>query len=386
MKKYLFLAGVAAMMLAACAKVVPGTNEAQNEVSFQVANYVETKANVAYDTGNTFGTYAWFNAESGSGGSTNAVFMVNEPITYVDPVWKANRVPFYWPKSGTLEFISYSPFAGTANSAGTVPVVTRTTITYNDATAANVDYMYADKAICTNADHNNQTPNITVDTSDPGFRGVPTLFHHALAKLAFQIKANFLQDDDTNPTTYWAVTVEEFKVSGLYQQGDLALTLDTDGKTWKLPDNKVWSDPASPTAAQELVPTPTAPATGLVLTTDYQDLSALTNTYILPQELKATDDTDPSNPVTYQRLHLKLKIVTTLSNSNTITEYFVKDYDLKELTSLTYLEMNKNIVFKINIKPTAYATSYTTPTDVVIHFDPAVVDWVTEETGVTIEI
>ena len=181
MKKLTILAGIAVMALAACTKVAP-VAENQKEITFQVANYVQTKANVVYDTANEFGTYAWFTAVDND--PTDAVtysdhvaFMVNEKVGFVSSVWRTKVQTFYWPKTGTMDFISYSPFDGTNGTADSNPVVTKSaahayTLDYTASAAASTaiaatDYMYADKVTCTNADQN--TPNdVNIDKEADG--------------------------------------------------------------------------------------------------------------------------------------------------------------------------------------------------------------------------
>ena len=192
MKKYIIIAIAALAASVACSKVQ--TADLQKEISFEVAQGVQTKASGSqYDNG-AFGTYAWYNGNDGS----NTEFMVNETVDKIGGVWKTKYNTFYWPKTGNVEFISYSPFAGLNNVADTIPAITRTTIQYKgistvvDATHPAVDYMYADKAIAT------KNVDSVLDSlgrgagNDSGYSGVPTIFRHALAKVSFKLKANFV--------------------------------------------------------------------------------------------------------------------------------------------------------------------------------------------------
>ena len=212
MKKLFFIA-VAALAIGACSKVQ--TVDIQNEINFKVANYVQTKATGSvYDNG-AFGTYSWFTTT----GYAPTDFMVNEEVAHVGGVWKTKNNTFYWPKTGSLEFISYSPFNGTNATADSNPAITPNTITYTGVNTAavdvsnnplNIDYMYADKAIAS------KNINVVTDGVESGYSGVPTIFHHALAKLSFNIKANFVSwtDSKTNTTTTWDVKVTSAKISG----------------------------------------------------------------------------------------------------------------------------------------------------------------------------
>ena len=374
MKKYILFAAAAVMALAACTKteVAP---ESQREISFQVANRLQTKAaGVLYNNG-AFGTYAWFNAAD--------EFMVNEQVDLSGGVWKTVDHTFYWPKTGSIDFISYSPFAGTSDTPGTVPVVTSTQIKYTGLTAANTDIMYADKvtvACATGADTNDITDD-AAGTTDSGYNGVPTLFRHALAKLSFKIKANFVEwtDATTNTTTKWEVTVNSIKIGGFKTTGDCELNWNAGA--WEKPvttvgstDYNVWTNLSGTSTAQELLP-----SGAIVLTTTAQDLNPASG-YVMPQVLTAAT----------QKLTMDIHIKTTLSNGKTINEDLTKEVDIMDISTLKAWEMNQNIVYTINIKPTAKADGANghddDPEDVIIKFDPAVADWTTVDAAATIQL
>lgn len=374
MKKLLFIA-IAIFSMAACAKVENvGGND--REINFRVANGLQTKATGSVYNNGAFGTYAWYTATSGS---DHAPFMVNETVDMVGGVWKTSLNTFYWPKTGAIDFISYSPFSGTNATADSNPAVTQNTITYSSITAADVDYMYADKVNCSS----NVNEVTDSDTADSGFTGVPTVFRHALAKLSFKIKANFVEytDATTSTTTKWDVTVTSAKIGGFKTTGDCALVLNTDGKSWDKPDTtvnatdyNVWTNLSGATADQELVDATTYP-TGVLLTTTAQDLNPATG-FVMPQILEAG----------VQQLKLTVHIKTTLSNGLVIEEDFTPTIDIKDISSLAAWQMNQNIVYTINIKPVAYVSDYDTPNDVIITFDPAVADWTNVDAAATIQL
>ena len=384
MKKYIIIAVAAVMALAACTKSEFAGND--REINFQVANRLQTKATGAIYNNGAFGAYAWFNG-------TND-FMVNEKVDLISAVWKTADHTFYWPKTGNLEFISYSPFEGTSDTPGTVPAVTANTITYTAYTAAATDIMYADKVKVTCAT-GASTDEIN-DGVDSGYKGVPTIFRHALAKLSFKIKANFVEytDPTTNTTTKWDVTVTSAKISGFKTTGNCALTLNADGKSWDKPltqvanpdydstdptsveyfDYYVWKGLSGSSANQELVDATTYP-TGVLLTTTAKDLAAA-NGFVMPQMLVADS----------QKLELTIHIKTHLSNGKTIDEDFNPTIDIKDISNLKAWQMNQNIVYTINIKPVAYVSDYDTPNDVIITFDPAVADWTDVSASATIQL
>lgn len=386
MKKYIILTLTAMAALAACSKMEVAP-EAQREINFEVANSVRTKATsgAKYENG-AFGTYAWFNAAND--------FMVNEKVDLSGGVWKTVDHTFYWPKSGSITFISYSPFKGTSDTAGTVPAVTQSSITYTGYEAGTEDIMYADKVTCSS--NVNEVADTVGGTADSGYKGVPTVFHHALAKLSFKMKANFVTyvDATTNTRTSWDVTVTSAKISGFKTTGDCALTLNTDGKTWDKPVTKigtdtvyVWTNVSGATPAQELIDPATYPtgakfyydADAGVEHNDALDLSAASG-FVMPQLLTASA----------QKLELTIHIKTHLSNGKTIDEDFTRTVDIKDISSLKAWEMNQNIVYTIKIKPTAKADGTDghddDPNDVIITFDPAVSDWTTVDASASIQL
>ena len=377
MKKYFIIAAAALVAMTGCSKIETAP-EVQREISFQVANNVRTKATGSVYENGAFGTYAWFN--------NTDVFMVNEQVDKSGGVWRTVDNTYYWPKTGSISFISYSPFTGASNTENSVPVITKNSITYTDVTVGTTDLMYADRATCSS----NVNEVTDSDTADSGFTGVPTVFNHALAKLSFKIKANFIEytDPTTNTTTTWEVTVKSAKIGGFKTKGSLALTLNDDGKTWNKPvtnigtdtdpvNVNIWTNASGATDAQELVDATTYPD-GVRLTTTVQDLAAASG-FVLPQQLTA--DT--------QKITLDIHIKTNLPNGHSIEEDFKPTIDIKDISSLQAWQMNQNIVYTINIKPTAKADVNghdNDPDDVIITFDPAVADWVTVSTDATIQL
>lgn len=367
MKKYIIIAASALVALAACSKVE--TADLQKEINFEVANSIKTKAftGSVYNNG-AFGTYAWFN--------NTDEFMVNEQVDNNGSAWTTKDHTFYWPKTGSVSFISYSPFEGTSNTAGTTPVVEKDKITYSGVTAGTTDLMYADKATCSN----------NVDEVEDGansFTGVPTVFRHALAKLSFKVMANFVEWEDplSGEKTKWEITLNSFKIGGFNNKGDLELNLNADGKSWDKPvttvggtDYNVWTNTSGATSDQELVASP------IVLTKTAQDLASATG-YVLPQILAAG----------VQSVDINAHIKTTLANGKVINEDFVKTINISEISTLKAWQINENIVYTIKFKPTASALNPgdahdDDPEDVIIKFDPAVADWTNVDASATIQL
>jgi hypothetical protein len=200
MKKYMILAAVALVASAACTKV-ENTVEAPNQaIAFQVANYVpQTKTGeVKFDEANTFTTYAWFHPTSGAA----QVFMSGETIKWQETTkqWAADRT-YYWPKTGDVSFYSYAGTpAPTTVSDGSAVYTEKTIAITDDAVLASAARHYG----ASDANLNSYS-GILYGTSNTDVTGVPTLFHHILAKVSFVIK--FSAEGITDTKNKWDLVV-----------------------------------------------------------------------------------------------------------------------------------------------------------------------------------
>ena len=345
MKKYFIISLAALVALCACTKneVAEG---AKKEVTFSVATFSgQTKADPADYAEEyadiPFGTYAWFYGEEENASAQD--FMVDETVSYTGSEWKPS-LTYYWPKSGSIDFISYSPKA-----ISEFVTVTEDSINIGEegeeyvvAHETDIDVMYADKAIA-------QTKNIETYY----YSGVPTLFRHALAKINVNVKTSY---DEQTPgekdKTSWAITVTDLAIENYYNKGTVELNLDTDN-AWELPEGAVWTPAGDLVETQSftLPDDPTISETAKPFVEDY---------FVLPQTLDQK-----------QTIVVTVDIVTTLPNGLTITETGVKLEALMSTDDLTAWQMNKQISYDLTIIP-AYG-----PEDepVAILFDPAVVDW-----------
>ena len=380
MKKYIVLASAALLALAACTKVQEAA--LQQEISFQVANYVQTKADAQASpvkfSNADFGTYAWHHA-----GETTTAFMVNEKVGLKGTEWTTLDRSYFWPKTGSINFVSYSPYVEKGG-----PAVTEKSIAYSAYTVSDEDLMYANRA-------QEQSLNTTPGTYNAvsGANGVPTLFHHALAKLSFKVKVNFTEQTDTveNPEatagnanntaeskTTWEVTLYNVTLKGHYETGDLTLDLERDGTSW---GTSGWQ-PNTQKVAKDVVLYDNKE--GVVLTTTPMDLFDGKSFFVLPQALVANA----------QQLSVKIHIKTTQPNKdeqgNNIVqnEDLVKEVNLSEFSSLKSWGMNQNIIYTIGIKPTATVdpNNPDTASDVKITFDPALMDWEVVDTEAVIQL
>ena len=359
MKTRILIAAAALATLAACTMTqVSGPSQ---EVVFQVAGHsAVTRANSDYKDGYSgvpFGAFAWF---KGDDPSDNTTFMVNQEVAYESAGnrWIPSGTTYYWPKSGTLDFICYSPFTADG-SAAPKPVVTESGINYpawNVDANRGVDVMYADKV-----------SGLSGNSNTYYYNGVPTLFHHALARLSFQIRAAYLEKTaSTGDKTRWEITVNSIQVHGVRTTGTLALTLNTDG-TWKKPDSNVWTNDGTSTSFNLDV-------SGLTeLTTSFQNLDS--NIMVLPQAL------NEGQGVT---LNVTINTYRDQNDGNgeklILTETAIDVPALLSNTALSAWGINQNITYKFILTPSTGDNDDPT----IIMFDPAVAGW--EQVTVNTEI
>ena len=323
MKKFFLLAAMVGVALTGCMKNEVYVPKCDTPISFEVANYVaQTRANVAFDYA-SFGVNAWSHDAAG----TVALMMDDEDVSLIGGNW-TTATPYYWPINGTVDFIAYYPTS--VEPEIVYDYAGADTYTYKNYTVADVDLMYADKAIRFSANKDAADNGSDFGITGYGFDGVPTLFHHALAKINFVVKNS--TPTDGHITTY-EIVVDEIKLN-TYNKGEVTLTNDgtttpaTRG-TWSVTDN-VWT----PDTTGGTVELTWVDATNL--TTDAEHAYATRTQYVLPQTL--TDAVTVSVKYT----------VTQKSNGAFVSQKTYTPDPIKLNTmGLAKWEMNKNITYTI---------------------------------------
>ena len=241
MKKLFIIALAAVVAMTACTKVNPEEKKS-DKISFTVANYMpQTKANSRLDEElltPEFKCYAWqFTAADAVANTTP--FMDSEVVKKKAKAtgngfeW-APDADYFWPKAGYINFYSYAGESVTTTNAGTSATAIAPTITTSDDKKT-ITFAYTDKVI-------NATDNILV--ADPAlhfgiygendydmvtindkmgdfdyaaanyaytqisesYTGVPALFRHRLAKVAFIVKLK-TADANVSSSTTWEVNI-----------------------------------------------------------------------------------------------------------------------------------------------------------------------------------
>lgn len=245
MKKSMFIAAVAAMVLAGCTK--DESIVEQQEIGFQPLAYKasQTKANVI--TGATYGTedpeFGLFAYQLADGKTFDAdkdeakLYIDNKRVHYDSGNWRTDPKSF-WPLQGSLTFIAYSPYsinqdvdvdyninvvndnAGNVTSANSVLTISN----FEAGTTGQKDLMWSNlsKDNIANSTNYDADGNNT-DTYD----GVPILFNHALCRIKITAKT---ADDYSRFAIY---NLKQIQVVGL--KDNATLTVTNDAAQWTTP-------------------------------------------------------------------------------------------------------------------------------------------------------
>ena len=162
-----------ATLTLSCTKVEQAES-AQAQISYNVVQYTQTKAAGLYPKTEKFISTAFY-LEDGKTWAANhseaIAYIENATISFNGTLWRDESRSYYWPHTGKLNFLSYSPAAIQPNT--TIHKDTGITITGWDVDAnRNIDIMVADV-------QTEQTSNQNVGT----YTGVPTIFRHKLSQI-----------------------------------------------------------------------------------------------------------------------------------------------------------------------------------------------------------
>ena len=315
MKKLFFIAAIAGAALVSCTKneVAQSVNE-QQEIRFASPIVgATTKASTTpqyglltgtYPTGVSFGVWGWYNDTE----DTNFPYMTDVEVKWnaadhssTDPqtgAWDPIK-PYYWPKNGTLTFDAYSPFdiqgangckvscnptSGLSIAGYVVPNTGLTETTTNKQ----IDVLYSTRTA---------PQNSSAGTTGDAYEGVDIVFNHALAAVAFTVKAA-----DTYPAG--TIRVESIVVNA-FSKGDFAQNLN--------------ANPAK------------APSWTANTSADYTVLSK--GTYTDAQELTTTEATAGVTALMMPQLFSESKATVTVN-------YYIKNNDEDPLPQTAVFNLN----------------------------------------------
>ncbi len=254
MKKSMFIAAMAAMVLAGCTKDESFVE--QQEIGFQPLAYKasqtktetvdgdesgsassqQTFDNVITDAfyptnGPSFGLFAYQleGVEEGTFDAANAsanLYINNKPVKYTAGNWRTDPKSF-WPLQGSLTFIAYSPYSENGKASHSINKVTTPEgatklssvlkITdFQAGTEEQKDLMWSNLS-------KDKTSNGTVNNypeASPTYAGVPILFNHALCRIKITAKT---AEDYSSFATY---NLKQIQVVGLKDKATLTVTDD----------------------------------------------------------------------------------------------------------------------------------------------------------------
>lgn len=351
MKKYLFLAALVGVVFTSCVRNEEFAPKTQKEISFEVANYVQSTRVDAFDTTQSFGAYVWHN---NNGSTLTLMNGAAATVSYSAPDWVPTPT-LYWPTTGSVDCQAYYPttLQPTMDATGltlTYPTYTVLNAAEDAAAVPAYDVKYANRAhrYTANEDYN-------------GFTGIPTLFNHALAKLNFKVA---LEDTEALSDVVWTAEVTQITVEGVYDTGKLVLTTTVptgDNKaqsTWTLPTPAIWEKLAdTKAAARNWVDTVSLTETDNGV--NAKTFDAGETYYVLPQTI---EDNVQKGTITYSLTQTVGGVSTTTPHTKSFNFYG---------KLLDNWEMNKNITYTLTIVPHTNK----------ILFAPAVTDWATATGG-----
>lgn len=214
-------------LAAGCSKVEV-VNTPEREISFTVGSYAPATKAVAVTEFTSFKSKGYLYAE-GVTGAQDFFGAAGETITFNGTDTWAPSHPYYWPKSAN----SYINFVSWYDKNGEPTTSTETSLVWeidgtNRTLASDDNILWADAAWR----YNTNTVNAAQYDGDAITEGVPTLFHHALAQVKFQAKRKAVTSSST-----FTITVNNFRLTGVYTTGSLSLTNSDPGTT----GTKAWT-------------------------------------------------------------------------------------------------------------------------------------------------
>lgn len=338
MKKYLIIAAAALVALAACTKSEVNSADLQKEIGYNAVTAKATKAiinNTYYaPTDPAFGIWGLYQETNFSTNKSSSVWVgtdasTSAQISYTDNTWKNASSTDYWPLTGTVVFMGYTPYANVNSKAAIAVADSKVTLTVTDfesATGSYVDDLMWSDAVEKSANDTNYDADGTNATT---YDGVPVVFHHALSQIIVKAKT----DKDYASEDY------TFTVTGITMTVDDKATL-TVADDLSADPTVTWTEPADDTTPTIL----TSGSTALTTTFVQQGDAVL----VIPQTLTAGED---YLTVTYKVEHngvTSSKTATinlTAGSHDALTAFVVnKKYNLNLIFSLDEIKYSPSVV------------------------------------------
>lgn len=335
MKKFFSLAAIAVLALASCSNNTLDTSR-QKEISYNavtakngVTRAINDKSYYA-PSDPSFGIWGLyqengaFATDKGDGVWVGNSASSATEITYNNSAWRNAANTDYWPLTGSLVFMGYSPYADDAHHtiAAEVSVVSATPavkITFDDFSSEaglfTTDLMWSD-AVEKSANDTNYDGDGNNTTT---YNGVPVVFHHALSQIVVRAKTDidYAAKDYTFTITDISITADDV--------ADLEVTDSPAGSP-----TVSWSEPATDATATLLASGTTPLTTSFAAQGD--------SIVVIPQTLTAGQDI---MTITYEVEH------NSLTTSKTVTINLTGGTDAT-LSSLAHnTKYNLNLIFSL---------------------------------------
>ena len=334
------LAGLAAVLLPlSCTRIEP-QEQTRSQICYNVVQYTQTKAADKYPLDRPFISSAFY-LENGKTWAANhseaKAYIENATISYVGGLWKDASRSYYWPHTGKLNFLSYSPAAIQPKTK--IDKDTGITIKDWDVNAnQNIDIMVADV-------QTEQTSNQNVGT----YTGVPTIFRHKLSQIV-GFEFNTFEDyahghDGSTSKPYqnedFVFIVKEISIGNLIQKGNYYSSFDVGTAAAKI---GAWI-PDGSAAASSYTWYKNDAGKEIIYSTTSMTPIAGNALMILPQTFANPGEADPST-VPHLKLVYTQRSYNASSYSDTEKTTYVSLYDLFQ-SSANKINLNRQIKVRI---------------------------------------
>ena len=376
-KTYLIIAATALVALSACTKnEVRSISDEPSQITWQTV--IGPKSTKALVDGNTFATdykfktYAFYNDNKSTWPTGASLYIDNAEVKYYDATvegkpfvansWHADQV-YYWPKGGSLTFISYTLADNDANGNAKYPDGVKCTADkglevteYDVNTNKNLDFMVADIK-------SGQTTNTTSEAG--AATRVPTVFRHTLTQI---VKFNVKTDKDYKGTTLAkgskVVTVNSIKVVNAFSKGNYQMTNNASTRT------ESWSS-LSEQRSYEYAEYENGAIKGQEVTTAGVDLTNEQKAF-MPQEFAKPDySTASTKEAAIQAVpHIEFSYkIDTYTNAKDFSTDNVTEYVALSDINTEGWGINKKITYNITISLAGAQNEF------IIYWDPTVEPW-----------
>lgn len=317
-------------------------------VSYNVVSPKPSVKSSAYPEGTPFVSYAWYlpNGQSWQTAADRAssqAYISKATISFQDGKWYDNSTSYYWPKAGSLTFMSYSPASIPAANVSVDQNEGVRFLNWDVHANPTTDLMVADVAM-----------DKTANETSGSFTGVPTIFRHKLAMIAgfsfntFQDYANGRDGSSAKKYQYGdiqffikSISIKKLKQKGSYTSGPLSS--ETRLGLWTVAGDAAEQDYTWYSGNEEIRYSATdgesIAATGL---------GGRSYLYVLPQEFEALGSKADNEVPHIQISYIKR---TYSSASNYSDETITTEVALYDVLSTmgNEFQINKKITFNVTI-------------------------------------